>query len=291
MYPQQYQEFLDFLDSNPEYLHDMRVRLLTPELIALPEQFAQLVATVTDIAERFATFVDTTNNRLTTMNDNISRLNGSDLERRAREIILNIAKDELGLTRGHILLAQGKDTAPAFENTMTQAEDKGIIAGTGIRCDGRRPDHPGPTERGQKVRARRIRGLPHHRKRRHRKGGETRSNRGPGNRRRNHRRRHRAKNTAATTDRGSCNRGPGTPARHTQAGTGQRSTGSLKRNQPNPEGPTPVHWNRNTAPRSTHTRAGQEAGVFIHKTTLPNAVTAPTTVATLFAAQATAPGK
>ena len=128
MYPQQYQEFLDFLDSNPEYLHDMRVRLLTPELIALPEQFAQLVATVTDIAERFATFVDTTNNRLTTMNDNIARLNGSDLERRAREIILNIAKDELGLTRGHILLAQGKDTAPAFENTMTQAEDKGIIA-------------------------------------------------------------------------------------------------------------------------------------------------------------------
>ena len=39
MYPQQHQEFLDFLDSNPEYLHDMRVRLLMHDLIALPEQF------------------------------------------------------------------------------------------------------------------------------------------------------------------------------------------------------------------------------------------------------------
>ena len=112
MYPQQYQEFLDFLDSNPEYLHDMRIRLLTPELIALPEQFAQLVTTVTDLAERFAAFVETTNKRLTaieedvgtlkedvgtlkndqatmkndqaTMKNDIASLKGSDLERQAR---------------------------------------------------------------------------------------------------------------------------------------------------------------------------------------------------------------
>ena len=127
MYPQRYQDFLDFLDSNPEYLHDMRIRLLTPELIALPEQFAQLVATVTDLAERFAAFVETTDNQLTAIKNDLASLKGSDLERRAREIILNIAQDELGLTKGHILLAQGKDTAPAFENTMTKAEENGII--------------------------------------------------------------------------------------------------------------------------------------------------------------------
>ena len=43
MYPPEYQHILDFLDSNPEYLQDMRTRLLMPDLIALPEQFAQLV--------------------------------------------------------------------------------------------------------------------------------------------------------------------------------------------------------------------------------------------------------
>ena len=162
MYPQQYQEFLDFLDSNPEYLHDMRIRLLTPELIALPEQFAQLVTTVTDLAERFAAFVETTNKRLTaieedvatlkedvgtlkedvgtlkndqatmkndqaTMKNDIASLKGSDLERQAREIILNIAKDELGLTKGHILLARGKNTAPAFAAAMTKAEEEGLV--------------------------------------------------------------------------------------------------------------------------------------------------------------------
>jgi hypothetical protein len=162
MYPQQYQEFLDFLDSNPEYLHDMRIRLLTPELIALPEQFAQLVTTVTDLAERFAAFVETTNKRLTaieedvatlkedvgtlkedvgtlkndqatmkndqaTMKNDIASLKGSDMERQAREIILNIAKDELGLTKGHILLARGKNTAPAFAAAMTKAEEEGLV--------------------------------------------------------------------------------------------------------------------------------------------------------------------
>ena len=153
MYPQQYQEFLDFLDSNPEYLHDMRVRLLTPELIALPEQFAQMVATITDLAERFAAFVETTDKRLTaieahvgtlkedvgtlkddqaTMKNDIASLKGSDLERQARESILNIAKDELGLTKGSILVARGRDTAPAFLESIEGAEEKGLITEAGL---------------------------------------------------------------------------------------------------------------------------------------------------------------
>ena len=183
MYPQQYQEFLDFLDSNPEYLHDMRIRLLTPELIALPEQFAQMVATITDLAERFAAFVETTDKRLTaieahvgtlkedvatikedvatikedvgtlkedvgtlkedvgTLKEDVGTLKSdvatlktstgtlvrSDLERRAREIILNIARDELGLTKGRILVARGKDTAPAFLESIEGAEEDGLI--------------------------------------------------------------------------------------------------------------------------------------------------------------------
>ena len=112
----------------------MRIRLLTPELIALPEQFAQMVATITDLAERFAAFVETTDKRLTviendqaTMKDDIASLKGSDLERQARETILNIAKDELGLTKGSILVARGRVTAPAFLESIEGAEEKGLI--------------------------------------------------------------------------------------------------------------------------------------------------------------------
>ena len=162
MYPQQHQEFLDFLDSNPEYLHDMRVRLLMHDLIALPEQFAQLVATVADLTGRFTAFAEKTDLRLTaiaqdvatlkddvgtlkddvgtlkenvgtlkndqaTMKDDIASLKGSDLERQARETILNIAKDELGLTKGSILVARGRDTAPAFLESIEGAEEKRLI--------------------------------------------------------------------------------------------------------------------------------------------------------------------
>ena len=137
MYPPQYQDFLDFLDGNPEYLHDIRVRLLSPEFIALPEQFAQLVGLVTELSTSFQAFATATdrrlealethaadtNRRLTSLETNVSSLktdvsslNGSDLERRARESILNIAKDELNLTRGRILLARGRIPQPSSSN-------------------------------------------------------------------------------------------------------------------------------------------------------------------------------
>ena len=151
MYPQQYQDLLDFLDSNPQYLHDMRVRLLSPELIALPEQFAQLVSVVAELSDRFNAFAETANRRLTaleehsvetnrrltalesdvhTLKNDVAALKGSDTERRARENILNIVKDELNLTRGRILLARGQETAPHFLMTIDRAEERGIITAT-----------------------------------------------------------------------------------------------------------------------------------------------------------------
>ena len=162
MYPPQYQDFLDFLDGNPEYLHNIRVRLLSPEFIALPEQFAQLVGIVTELSTSFQAFATATDRRLealethaadtnrrltsletdvsslktdvsslktdvSSLKTDVSSLNGSDLERRARESILNIAKDELNLTRGRILLARGRDTAAELLESITSAEENGLI--------------------------------------------------------------------------------------------------------------------------------------------------------------------
>ena len=127
MYPPEYQHILDFLDSNPEYLHDMRTRLLMPDLIALPEQFAQLVGLVTDLSASFQAFAKATDRRLTSLEANVASLQGSDLENRARLNILNIAMNELGLTRGRILLATGRDTEPGFLATINAAEEAGLI--------------------------------------------------------------------------------------------------------------------------------------------------------------------
>ena len=127
MYPPEYQHLLDFLDSNPEYLQDMRTRLLMPDLIALPEQFAQLVGLVTDLSASFQAFAEATDRRLTSLEANVASLQGSDLENRARLNILNIAMNELGLTRGRILLATGRDTEPGFLATINAAEEAGLI--------------------------------------------------------------------------------------------------------------------------------------------------------------------
>ena len=127
MYPPEYQHILDFLDSNPEYLQDMRTRLLMPDLIALPEQFAQLVGLVTDLSASFQAFAEATDRRLTSLEANVASLQGSDLENRARLNILNIAMNELGLTRGRILLATGRDPEPVFLATINAAEEAGLI--------------------------------------------------------------------------------------------------------------------------------------------------------------------
>ena len=162
MYPPEYQHILDFLDSNPEYLQDMRTRLLMPDLIALPEQFAQLVGLVTELSASFQAFAEATdhrldalenhaaetNRRLTSLDTNVASLqtnvaslqtnvaslqtnmaslNGNDLENRARLNILNIAMNELALNRGRVLLATGRDTEPGFLATINAAEEAGLI--------------------------------------------------------------------------------------------------------------------------------------------------------------------
>ena len=155
MYPPEYQHLLDFLDSNPEYLQDMRTRLLLPDLIALPEQFAQLVGLVTELSASFQAFAEATDRRIDALEDhaaetnrrltsldtnvaslqtnvaslqtNVGSLTGSDLENRARLNILNIAMNELALTRGRILLSAGRDTEPGFLATINAAEEAGLI--------------------------------------------------------------------------------------------------------------------------------------------------------------------
>ena len=155
MYSPEFQHLLDFLDSNPEYLQDMRTRLLMPDLIALPEQFAQLVGLVTELSASFQAFAEATNHRLdaledhaaetnrrltsldtnvaslntnvASLNTNVASLNGSDLENRARLNILNIAMNELALNRGRVLLATDRDTEPGFLATINAAEEAGLI--------------------------------------------------------------------------------------------------------------------------------------------------------------------
>ena len=61
------------------------------------------------------------------LKDDMGGLKGSDLERRARESILNIAKDELGFTRGRVLLRGSGDVDPQLRAAIDQAEARGAV--------------------------------------------------------------------------------------------------------------------------------------------------------------------
>ena len=126
--------FLQALDTDPQFLAEVRNRVLTPELVQLPERFAELVRIVTDLSAQFEAFAAETKRRLTnletdvaTLKSDVATLKGSDLERRVRDNILNIARDELDLTRGRILLARSRDTAPQFIESIEDAEERGLI--------------------------------------------------------------------------------------------------------------------------------------------------------------------
>ena len=58
------EDLIQVLDENPQWLEAMRARLLTRELIELPEKFTLFVAEVTSFVAEVRTFVAETNRRL-----------------------------------------------------------------------------------------------------------------------------------------------------------------------------------------------------------------------------------
>ena len=115
--------------------------LLSQELQSLPERFDRFVELTrenNELVNRRLERLEEGQQRLEegqqrlereieTLKTDVGTLKGSDTERRARENILNIAKDELGLSRGSILLARGRDTAPQFLDSIEEAEARGLI--------------------------------------------------------------------------------------------------------------------------------------------------------------------
>ena len=132
-----------------------RVASLEESLQRLTERVDSLAATVAVLLQTVNEFIDATNRRLAALEtdvaelktdvkvlktdvaelktdvkglkDDVGGLKGSDLERRARDNILNIAKDELGFTRGRVLLRGSGDIDPQLRAAIEQAEAQGAV--------------------------------------------------------------------------------------------------------------------------------------------------------------------
>ena len=136
-----FEDILAAMEDNPQLQAAMRHHILGQEFLQLPAILRELKRTVADLAQLVREYISATDARLERLEDDVAgikadvvdlktdvaRLNGSDLERRARDNILNIVKDELGLTRGRILLARGRDTAQQLLDAIEAAEQQGLI--------------------------------------------------------------------------------------------------------------------------------------------------------------------
>ena len=142
-------DLVRILRDDPAWAEAVRSVLLTQELQSLPERFDRFVELTRENNElvnrrlerleegqqrleerqqRLEEGQQRLENRMDRMEGRLGNLEGSDTERRARENILNIAKDELDLSRGSILLARGRDTSPQFLDSIEAAEAQGLIS-------------------------------------------------------------------------------------------------------------------------------------------------------------------
>lgn len=71
--------------------------------------------------------VDTLKSDMKVVKDDVANLKGSDMERRAQDNILNIAKDELGLTRGRVLMSCVREVDPQLLADAERAEAQGLV--------------------------------------------------------------------------------------------------------------------------------------------------------------------
>ena len=142
-------DLVRILQEDPAWAEAVRSVLLTQELQSLPERFDRFVELTRENNElvnrrlerleegqqrleerqqRLEEGQQRLENRMDRMEGRLGNLEGSDTERRARENILNIAKDELDLSRGSILLARGRDTSSQFLDSIEAAEAQGLIS-------------------------------------------------------------------------------------------------------------------------------------------------------------------
>ena len=127
-------DLVRILREDPDWAEAVRSVLLSQELKSLPERFDKFVELtrennelVNRRLERLEEGQQRLEREIETLKTDVGTLKGSDTERRARENILNIAKDELDLSRGSILLARGRNTAPEFLGSINDAEVLGLI--------------------------------------------------------------------------------------------------------------------------------------------------------------------
>ena len=122
------EDFLRALSENPEWKAAVRAQILGEELMKLPARFEVFVDAMHTFVKEQKQFNAEQRHINTRVQDDLGTLKGAALETRLHNNILNIAKDELNLTRGRILRGPHQHLDRQLQETMERAETQGLIA-------------------------------------------------------------------------------------------------------------------------------------------------------------------
>ena len=139
--PNQISELLAALDSDPELEEALRQRILTRELLDLPQKVADLADTVsqmTAVFDRRLTAVeellDGMDGRLdrigteqTVMRGQLNNLTGTDYERRIVRLASRLVRRHLGARNATILVAINRPNGDAIAALLNDGADRGVI--------------------------------------------------------------------------------------------------------------------------------------------------------------------
>ena len=122
------EDLIRALQEDPEWRASVRSFILTEELLALPVRFDQFVSEINQFVSEQQQFNQRVESRLGNVESKLANLDGDNLERRAVESILNIAKDHLDLTRGRVLLSRNREMDPGLRTVLDEAEAQKLVS-------------------------------------------------------------------------------------------------------------------------------------------------------------------
>ena len=129
------EDLIRALQEDPEWRASVRSFILTEELLALPVRFDQFVSEINQFMseqqqfnQRVESRLGNVESRLGNVESKLANLDGDNLERRAVESILNIAKDHLDLTRGRVLLSRNREMDPGLRTVLDEAEAQKLVS-------------------------------------------------------------------------------------------------------------------------------------------------------------------
>jgi predicted RNase H-like nuclease (RuvC/YqgF family) len=116
------EDLIRVLDENPQWAEALRARLLTRELLELPETVAALAATVAELSREFREFAKTTGDRLSSLEEGQQELRADVTELRADVTELRADVTELRADVNELKIGQQELRADVNELKIGQQE-------------------------------------------------------------------------------------------------------------------------------------------------------------------------